>query len=234
MKIIPPQWPSRKLCIPIKECLSKLKTFLFTNPFSTVPSVIWSYLNMMQVSSHSTNFNAVLLVNYFHVLNGYLWQDLPTKRCTAEADIHIHNSTVNSSGHKRKNKIKLLLKSKATFHLSFTVGPVCCFTHTVCNRRKLAHYAPPIFLNFKRKGNNRVQERGLQHAVKFWPNWGDSHKASDNGCAHTWQNSLLLSNTCVELISEYRNALESRNNDPFSEGLKTSRNITVFQQSSRK
>lgn len=109
----------------------------------------------------------------------YLLKDVQQKQTST-----LHNSTVNSSSHKSKNKMKLLLKSKATFHLSFTVGPVCCFTHTVCNRRKLAHYAPPIFLNFKRKGNNRVQEGGLQHALKFWPNWGGSHNASDNGCAH--------------------------------------------------
>ena len=130
--------------------------------------------------------------------------------------------------------MKLLLKLKAKFHLSYIHGGHCM---VFCNRRKLAHYAPPIFLNFKRKGNNRVQERGLQHTLKFWHNfilWGESHRASGNACAHTWQNSLLLSNTCVELISEYRNALESWKNDPFSEGLKTSRNITVFQQSCRK
>lgn len=93
--------------------------------------------------------------------------------------------------------MKLLLKLKAKFHLSYIHSGHCM---VFCNRRKLAHHAPPIFLSFKRKGNNRVQERGLQHILKFWHNfilWGESHKASGNACAHTWQNfSFTLKYLC--------------------------------------
>lgn len=50
------------------------------------------------------------------------------------------------------------------------------------------------------------------------------------------KNSHFFSNICAELISELRNASESRNNDPILEGLgsKTSRKITIFQKSCRK
>lgn len=50
------------------------------------------------------------------------------------------------------------------------------------------------------------------------------------------KNSHLFSNTCAELISEFRNAPKSRTNDLILEGLKskTSRKITIFQKSYRK
>lgn len=55
--------------------------------------------------------------------------------------------------------MKLLLKLKAKFYLSYIHGGHWMLFY---NSRKLAHYASPIFLNWKRKGNNKVQERGLQ------------------------------------------------------------------------
>lgn len=45
---------------------------------------------MMQVLNQSINLNTyILLVNYFYVPDHHLWQAIPTRRCTAEADTYI-------------------------------------------------------------------------------------------------------------------------------------------------
>lgn len=61
----------------------------------------------------------------------YLWKDVQQKQTST-----LPNSTVNSSSHKRKNEMKLLLKLKAKFHLSHIHSGHCMLFSIHCMQQK--------------------------------------------------------------------------------------------------
>lgn len=178
---------------------------------------------MTQVSNHSTNLNTFFWEIIF--MCHHLWQAIPTKRC--EADIYIHDSTVNrteSSSHRRQKCN--LLKLKAKFRLSYIHGGYTCYVSY--QKETCLHIM--LLLFFWAGEEIRCRKRGYNKVVMFWHKWKDTCKDLEKHMLTHFKNAHLFSNTSAELISEFRNAPESWNNDPMVESLrnKTSEKIIIF------
>lgn len=66
------------------------KDFLIYRPIKyCVTSMILKLFKRDASIKSKYKFKYILLVNYFHVPDHHLWQAIPTRRCTAEADTYI-------------------------------------------------------------------------------------------------------------------------------------------------
>lgn len=173
----------------------------------------------MQVLGHSTNLSTFLLVTCFHVhiiISGKLFlSEDERQRQTSTFQDSAANRT-ESASHERKHEMNLLLKLKAKCCLSRIHGG-----HYVSsdNRRKLACILC-LFFSASR-GNREVLNRGSRHGCKALTKLETFTEHLGQGGLTLCKNAHFFLNTCAELISEFRNAPESWNNEPIMEALKS-------------